>query len=208
MFTWLPMAHLPHPPEIFLQRAHDLLQRTDLPDLVDYMSLQSHRVRSVQRKGTIVQSRSQKSRDMGEDWDTWVRENIVDDFIETGLRVSEPVSDTHGAHTDPLRKWKLYYLLERGGGDAITCFYKEKGQPVVRDHSDEMIVCNNIDELEVIDQVQWPMRQWVLLNTMIVHGVEGIQGHRTNFTVSIKPRDLRDLYLPVKRKPTKVGLPV
>lgn len=202
------MAHLPHPPAIFIQRAHVLSQKTDLPDTIEYLSTYAQRTRLVQRQGVTVQSRSQKSRDMGEDWNKWVSENIVDEFLETGLRVSEPVSDTHGAHTDQLRKWKLYYLLERGGDDAVTCFYKEKGQPVVRDHSDEMIVCNNIDELEVIDQVQWPMRQWVLLNTMIVHGVEGIQGHRTNFTVSIKPRDLRDLYLPVKRKPTEVGLSV
>jgi hypothetical protein len=132
---------------------------------------------------------------MGEDWDAWVRENIVDDFIESGLRVSEPVSDTHGAHTDPLRKWKLYYLLERGGEEATTCFYREKGQPVIRDLDDGSVVCNNMDELEVIDQVQWPMQQWILLNTMILHGVKNIQGYRYNFTVSIKPRDLRDLYL-------------
>ena len=194
MFTWLPMAHLPDPPEIFTQRASDLLGRTDLPDLVDQMNLQSYRVRSVQRKGTIVQSRSQKGRDMGADWEQWVRENIVDDFIETGLRVSEPVSDTHGAHTDPLRKWKLYYLLERGGDNAVTCFYKEKGHPVVRDLNDEMIVCNNMDELELIEQVTWPMKQWVLINTMVIHSVENIQGYRYNFTISIPPQDLRDLY--------------
>jgi hypothetical protein len=194
MFTWLPMAHLPDPPEIFTQRASDLLGRTDLPNIVDQMKLAPYRVRSVQRKGTIVQSRSQKGRDMGADWEQWVRENIVDDFIETGLRVSEPVSDTHGAHTDPLRKWKLYYLLERGGDNAVTCFYKEKGHPVVRDLNDEMIVCNNMDELELIEQVTWPMKQWVLINTMVIHSVENIQGYRYNFTISIPPQDLRDLY--------------
>lgn len=194
MFTWLPMAHLPDPPAIFTKRAGELSTRTDLPDLVDQMKLAPYRVRSVQRNGTIVQSRSQKGRDMGSDWEQWVRENIVDDFIETGLRVSEPVSDTHGAHTDPLRKWKLYYLLERGGDDAVTCFYKEKGYPVVRDLDDQMIVCNNMDELELIEQVTWPMKQWVLINTMIIHSVENIQGYRYNYTVSITPRDLRDLY--------------
>jgi hypothetical protein len=194
MFTWLPMTHLPDPPEIFTQRASDLSGRTNLPDLVDLMNLAPYRVRSVQRKGTIVQSRSQKGRDMGADWAQWVRENIVDDFIETGLRVSEPVSDTHGAHTDPLRKWKLYYLLERGGEDAVTCFYKQKGYPIVRDLTDQMIVCDNMDELELIEQVTWPMNQWVLINTMIIHSVENIQGYRYNFTISIPPQDLRALY--------------
>ena len=66
---------------------------------------------------------------------------------------------------------------------------------MIRDLDDGSVVCNNMDELEVIDQVQWPMQQWILLNTMILHGVKNIQGYRYNFTVSIKPRDLRDLYL-------------
>jgi hypothetical protein len=116
-------------------------------------------------------------------------------FYETGFRVNAPVgnSDTHGAHTDPGRKWKLYYLLERGG-DAVTKFYKEKGQPVVRDQSDELGTWNNIDELEIIEQVQWPMYQWVLINTMVIHSVENIQGYRCNFTISIRPQDLLNLY--------------
>lgn len=197
MFTWLPMAHLPHPPEIFVQRARSLAHRTDLPDLVDLMDIpDSLRYRTVQRQGITMPSRKQKSRDMGSDWENWVRENIVGEFLETGFRVNEPVanSNTHGAHKDPGRKWKLYYLLERGGNDAVTKFYKEKGQPLIRDHTDDQIVCNNIDELEVIDQVQWPMNQWVLINTMILHGVENLQGYRSNFTISIEPQDLRNLY--------------
>ena len=194
MFTWLPMAHLPDPPEVFVQRAHALSRQTDLPDIVEYLSTDKQKTRLIQHRGVTVQSRSQKGRHMGEDWAAWVRENIVDDFLETGLRISEPVSDTHGAHTDPIRKWKLYYLLERGGNDAVTCFYKENGQPVVRDLNDNMLVFNNMDSLEIVEQVHWPLYQWVLINTMVIHSVENIQGYRTNFTISIKPENLLDLY--------------
>jgi hypothetical protein len=85
----------------------------------------------------------------------------------------------------------LYYLLNRGGDDATTCFYQQKGHNAVRDeitNSDtSMISVNNYDELTVIDRVQWPMRQWVLLNTMVLHGVEGVTGPRNNLTISIAP---------------------
>ena len=196
MFTWLPMTHLPHPPEIFVQRARALAQRNDLPDMVENMRIPENiRYRTIQRQGVTMPSRVQRGRDMGTDWEEWVRENIISEFYETGFRVNAPVgiSDTHGAHTDPGRKWKLYYLLERGG-DAVTKFYKEKGQPVVRDQSDELGTWNNIDELEIIEQVQWPMYQWVLINTMVIHSVENIQGYRCNFTISIRPQDLLNLY--------------
>ena len=76
----------------------------------------------------------------------------------------------------------------------MTKFYKERGQPTVRDQSDDNIVCNNMDMLEEIDSVQWPDQQWVLLNTMILHSVESIKGIRYNLTVGIKPGDLAQLY--------------
>lgn len=194
MFTWLPMNHLPQPPAKFIQQAHAIAHQHNLPDAVAFMSTPDHRTRSVVKDHTVKQSRCQQSRIMGEDWADWVRTNIVKDFIETGVRVSLPVSDTHGAHTDPLRKWKLYYLLERGGDSAVTKFYREPGYPIVRDQSDEHVICNNLDVLEEIDCVQWPLNQWVLLNTMVIHSVENVPNLRYNLTVSIKPCELSALF--------------
>ena len=195
MFTWLPMSHLPNPPDVFVQQAHDLAQQAHVPDTAKFISDDNYRNRLIRRRGNDVISRYQQGRDLGPEWAKWVGNNIIKNFIETGLRVSEPVSDTHGAHTDPFRKWKLYYLLERGGPSAVTCFYRQKGHDIVRDQSDNHITCDNIDQLEIIDQVQWPMKQWVLLNTMILHGVSNVQGYRYNLTVSIKPQDLRNFYI-------------
>ena len=194
MFTWLPMSHLPQPPAHFIQQAHNIAQDHSLHDTVAYMSTPEHRVRSIVKNNITKQSRCQQSRDMGADWTQWVKDNIVNEFLETGVRVSLPVSDTHGAHTDPLRKWKLYYLLERGGDQSVTKFYRQPGFPTVRDLSDEHVIVNNMDDLEEIDSVQWPLNQWVLLNTMILHSVEQVHDLRYNFTVSIKPCELSTLF--------------
>jgi len=196
MFTWLPMTHLPRPPAHFIQQAHKIAQDHSLPDSVAHMSAPEHRVRSIVKNRVTKQSRCQQSREMGVDWTQWVRDNIVNEFLETGVRVSLPVSDTHGAHTDPLRKWKLYYLLERGGDQAVTKFYRQPGFPIVRDLSDEHVIVNSMDDLEEIDSVQWPLNQWVLLNTMILHSVEQVPDLRYNFTVSINPCELATLFRP------------
>lgn len=194
MFFWLPMSHLPHPPQHFVDRAHVVANNQSLPDMVGHMSNDTHRKRTINYQGKSMQTRCQQSRDMGQDWDQWVRENIVPDFLETGVRVSYPVSDTHGAHTDSSTKWKLYYLLERGGDDAETKFYKEPGQPLERLESEHGVACNNMDSLIELESVQWPLNQWVLLNTRILHGVTQVPKIRYNFTVSIKPCELSTLF--------------
>ena len=194
MFTWLPMPHLPKPPDHFIKRAHEIAQQHDLLDTLANTVSPDYLTRVVVKNNKEKISRYQRSRSMGEDWNDWVRNNLVTEFIETGLRVSLPVSDIHGPHTDPMRKWKLYYLIERGGHAAVTKFYKEHGRPAVRDLSDSNVVCNNMDMLEEIDSVQWPEQQWVLLNTMVLHSVEFVEGLRYNLTVGIKPGDLSSLY--------------
>jgi hypothetical protein len=194
MFTWFPMSHLPKVPDYFLKIAHELIQELPSGD-VDFVNqitdYNKYKNRQLVKDGTAISSRRQRGLNMPPEWNSWVRENIVQEFIETGVRISEGNSTVHGAHCDFRRKWKLYYLLDRGGDNATTVFYQQHGFPIVReeitDQDTKLITCNNYQELTVIDSVQWPMHQWVLLNTMVLHGVEGVTGARANFTISIQP---------------------
>lgn len=194
MFTWLPMDHLPQVPDHLVKIANNLIDNkmdgdSDFVKQIDH-SLYQNRTLKL-NNGSKVISRMQRGIMMPSEWDQWVKENIVSEFIETSIRVSEGSSETHGAHCDFRRKWKLYYLLSRGGDTATTYFYKQKGYPIVReeitDQDTQLISVNDYSELEIVDSVQWPLNQWVLLNTMVLHGVEGITGLRTNFTIGIRP---------------------
>lgn len=194
MFTWLPMDHLPQVPSHLLGIADHLINTkkdgdSDFVKEIDH-SLYLNRL-LYKNDGSVVPSRSQRGIMMPPIWDEWVKENIVSGFIETSIRVSEGSSETHGAHCDFQRKWKLYYLLSRGGEHATTYFYKQKGHPIVRDEITDqdtrLVAVTDYSELEIIDQVQWPLNRWVLLNTMILHGVDGITGLRSNFTIGIRP---------------------
>jgi hypothetical protein len=194
MFTWLPMFHLPSVPEHFVHTAQRLLKERPPGDsnfVKNIDNFDSYKNRTLVKDHYETSSRTQRGLAMPDEWHAWVRQNIVKDYLESDLRVSEGNSTVHGAHCDFRRKWKLYYLLDRGGDSATTYFYQQKGYPIVReeitDSDTTLITCNNYQELTVIDQVQWPLHKWVLLNTMILHGVDGVTGNRANFTISIRP---------------------
>jgi hypothetical protein len=75
-------------------------------------------------------------------------------------------------------------LIDPGGDNVRTVFYREHGHPVER-HSawGNPTRCDDYNDLVEIDSVKFPVGQWVLLNTGILHGVENITGSRINLTV-------------------------
>lgn len=197
MFTWLPQPHIPHPPQEFIDRA---LQAA--PNYRSFNNSALNQIdpkylnRRVVKDDTESSSRIQYGIELGEDWHAWVKANVMTDYISTGARVSAGENTTiHGAHTDcwlfgkPC--YKLYYLIDRGGEDAMTYFFKEKGQPVERKGTMENIVfVDDYSQLEIIDEVRFPMNQWVLFNTNILHGVENVIGTRTNLVVIFDDADI------------------
>lgn len=191
MFTWLPMPHLPQVPEHFVQLALEKSAAMDDPnDNMDRYN-SSFLSRKLNKDGEVVGSRYQYAITLGEEWEQWVRENIMTDYWATGVRVSagQPGDTTHGAHVDaqfdpPHPTYKLYYLLDRGGEDATTSFYWENGESIERDSPyGNPTKCDDYSRLTLLESVKFPMKQWVLLNTSILHGVENITGSRINLTV-------------------------
>jgi hypothetical protein len=194
MFTWLPMYHLPQIPQHFLDQATTLISNGTPVEVYGSeirQDLNTYNDRMLLIDGLSIPSRSQKGIMLGSDWHQWVQQNIVPTFLETSIRISTGSSEVHGAHCDFGRKWKLYYLLERGGEHATTHFYRQKNHSIVREEitnqDTKMLAVTDYSQLEIIDSVQWPLGQWVCLNTMILHGVTGITGRRTNFTISVEP---------------------
>lgn len=190
----MPMYHLPDVPKYFIDQAATLISTQEPVEVYSpeiRKDFDTYNDRMLLIDGVSVPSRIQKGIMLGSDWDDWVKENIVPEFLETSIRINTGRSKVHGAHCDFRRKWKLYYLLDRGGEQATTHFYRQKNHSIVReeltDNDSTMLYVSDYSELEILESVQWPIGKWVCLNTMILHGVTGITGHRANFTISIKP---------------------
>lgn len=198
-FTWLPLPHLPKVPEKFIQRARELA--VPLADQKDNIMIDrgvytlDYKNRTIIKDGVEMKSRCQESFLMGDDWEQWVKENIVDRFDETTgkLNVAIDNSTIHGAHVDNPGKIRLYYLIDRGGDEAVTIFYHKPGDPFVYDmdnhNSPTPIHYLNMDELTEIERAVFPLNQWILVNGYTLHGIINVTGPRLNLNISIRPED-------------------
>lgn len=191
LFTWLPL-NLPAPPDEFVNRAVAMSKNISYGNIENTALNQSdpsYLNRKLIKDNKEINSRIQYGYNLGEDWSQWVSDNLISDFFATGGRLSVGKdTTTHGAHVDSyhndLPVYKLYYLIDPGGPDASTLFFKEHGYPIIRKGTKENVCCcNDYSKMEIIDQVKFPVGQWVLLNTNILHGVENVVGSRINLAV-------------------------
>jgi hypothetical protein len=189
------MSHLPTPPCEFVDLAIELA-RQDVPNTAINQLDPKFLKRQIVKDGKVSNSRIQQGYELGADWETWVRDNIMETFVSTGGRYSAGDNTTiHGAHVDSrynnVPVYKLYYLVDRGGEDATTYFFQQKGHPVEREgHPTSITYCDDYLQLDTIDQVQFPLNQWVLLNTNILHGVEDVTGSRVNLVIIFASADI------------------
>lgn len=184
MFTYLAQPHLPAVPQHFIDRSMSLVSQPPLIDNALNLNMYTPewKDRKVFHEGKLKSTRVQKVYELGADWDDWLRTNITQVWNESGVRVSDADTDLHAAHTDYNAHIKLYWLIERGGDNAVTRLYQEKGQSIVRE---PRTTISNMDDVDVIDSVQFQIGRWYLLNTTVLHGVEQLSGKRVSIQVSM-----------------------
>jgi hypothetical protein len=116
----------------------------------------------------------------------WAKHNIIGDYKNAGLNycnANPPAYKTScGAHTDATRIYTLLYNVQTGGPDVTTCFWQEKGHPVIREPKAAGV---DIDQLILLDSIQIPVGQWCILDTRILHSVENLVTARINFQISL-----------------------
>lgn len=191
MFTCIPLDYLPTVPQHFVDRALQLVREGTAENAVAYAYTQSGYLArdTTLPDGTVSKTRYNGSYAMGSDWEQWVRENIVDCFVETGVRTSIGKGITlHAPHVDSPPKWKFIYLLEEGGDKIITTLFREKDKPLVRiSQPDNIVYATSYDNLVEVDSVRFPLGKWILLNTQIIHDAKNILGDRSMLVATVDP---------------------
>ena len=109
---------------------------------------------------------------------TWINENVANEYLH--VSACQMYGEEHNApHTDTTRDYTLIYLVDLGGENVKTVFYQEQDQPLYRPRH-----CHpDYDGLVVLHEVELELRTWYLLNSRIVHSVEGISGVRKSIQV-------------------------
>ena len=167
------LPQLPHPPESLLIETQNIVKKHDL----------EYYVANVGRK-------------LGENYKKyprtvltpqlvdWLKENISDSATEYALSVSivEPGVDTLKPHTDRMRNYTLMYLLNTGGENHRTVFYKHFDSNFVIERKQNFQYSDIIE----VDSIQVPLRTWTLLNAQAIHSVENIPGMRLAIQLSLE----------------------
>lgn len=172
---------IPAPPQWLIEQAHEKINACMLDPL------QKHGV-LLTKNNTQEYSSGDNSLYFSKDDDatTWAKSNIdtrINDIRAfVALNYQDIAKWSQGPHTDSTRTHTLIYLLDAGGDNVKTVFYKEHGV----DNIDRGLKYRPTDytNLEPIDSVELKVNTWTLLNATVLHSVESLTRARKTIQVA------------------------
>jgi len=128
---------------------------------------------------------------------SWLKENIPDVVSRFNILYQTQFSldntpSTHIVHTDRLRLTALNYIIDTGGSDVVTSWYKEEGMNLHRlqktpgSQSDSGAV--DYKNLQLLESVNLEKNTWYIIDTRILHDVDNITGTRKSISISFSHR--------------------
>jgi hypothetical protein len=177
------LPNLPRPPQKFFDAVD--ISKTELPLDTDVHDV---RIRYATRGNEKFMASPSVRLPFNEEWEQWVRENIVPNFNETGVNWRHANSDTSGIHTDTTRDYTLSYNITNGGPNCRVVYWQEEGQPVMRTHAIQHLNFDNVKK--IFELPVGPDNVWFIHETRILHSAEGIEHPRIQFQVSLNEKDV------------------
>lgn len=136
------------------------------------------------KDGTTVDNVDCQRFEVTSDLSRWIS-NEIGIIDQVGYQITKPQKNTttHLVHTDSHpRRWVINYILDLGGDDVYTNFYKEKNQPLLRD---TLTRPDCVENLELIHTIKFKPHRWFILNARILHDVINIKSDRIYITLGI-----------------------
>lgn len=180
---------LPSPPQWLLNRIWHCVTHRDL-DLTstNKTSLSSgYSARSVKKDGTAYASRFQKRYVLGADAELWISEITESQANLPTVAINEGSTIYHGPHVDAGRSYALTYMIEPGGSNVKTSWWKKAKQPTIIDQIGDNVrfTCDYDHDLHLINQIQLKSGEWYLYNTRIIHSVEDCESTRISLQMNV-----------------------
>jgi hypothetical protein len=182
MFTYRIVNNLPSVPQYFIDRALEKKKNLFLGNVEDNLP-NWYKGRKLIIDGKEESTAYQETVNLEQEFTVWCQKNIHPNGFDCQVSMTDHRNGRYwGAHTDLTREFTIIYLLESGGPDAETVFYIEPGKPVRRTGFQE--VCNDYSKLIVLERNKFPLQKWVIIDAMVLHGVENITDTRISFQIS------------------------
>jgi hypothetical protein len=171
------LPNLPAPPQHFLDRV--IIDTDNLPTT---SPLHEVRIRFTRRNGQQFMASPSVRTLFTNEWETWVCDNIVPEFVDTGINWRHFNSDTGGIHTDTTRDYTLSWNITNGGPECGVTWWQEQGQPIQRGHAIQHL---NFDNVNSICKLTGPDNTWFIIDARILHSAEHIISPRVQFQIGL-----------------------
>jgi len=192
IFTYC-FLDLPDPPQSIIDAAYKVLEDPSEQDRVNKLKqlpgYGAYQYRTITREdGTTFTTAGTHRYWISEEFEDWVREHFQQDPKGCGISVFDQVGPSLAPHVDASRNFTVQYLLDCGGDNVETVWYREKGKDIVRpdlrSNFDPNATINSYDRVEEIDRIKLPLHCWGCLHANILHSVENVERPRIAIQIS------------------------
>lgn len=125
---------------------------------------------------------------ISDEFEDWVRVYFKQEPVGCGINIIENQGPFFAPHVDANRSFSIHYLLDTGGNDVHTVWWRQKGKDIYRsdlkNNWNLNDVINDYNGIEEIDRVKIEKGKWTCLHTDILHSVEGLLSPRIAIQIS------------------------
>jgi hypothetical protein len=192
---------------VYEKEQHDMIQMLKTPDIKNFDKISGETKLVSHNKETIEDSYNLQNKPRYIEWFgntqqrlctvrrytftdefcSWVKENIYQDLdnvdsYQLGHQIWKD-GDIIWPHSDgPRGEFVLSYLIDGGGDNVETHWYKIKDRDLLLPPATHYVVINNINP---IHKVRLPLGKWVLNDTRILHSVSFMSRPRIAITIGL-----------------------
>jgi hypothetical protein len=170
MYKIIHMPNLPQIPKELLKYTYNMEN--------SFHSSKAGRV--MKRNGETFIEGFNSREDVNEDLIPWLKENIINDWGNIGYhRFKGP---NCGPHLDRCRHYVLNYIIETGGSQVSSIFWKPKSEQLDITHHDSRV--DDYDQLTIDEVFILQPNQWYIINGRAgIHSVENIENTRVSLQI-------------------------
>jgi len=156
---------------------------THLAEVADPMSYprSNTRLAYCERNSVVIQDADYRRFPANPELSQWIMDNVSSTYTSAGISFhGTPTPQTVCPHSDRKRKVGLLYVIDPGGPEVDTVFWQEVAQPLHREPA--TVPCSYRDLTEV-SRYRLTAGDWALIDTTVIHSVEGLQGLRKTLQI-------------------------